>query len=199
MAATLLVEGTPAAEEFGEMSFSTRGVEGAVVLRMSRMAVDALIEERKVELSVDLKPALDKATLKERIARETAELGPEAPMADLLRRLMPKELVMPIARAVGGHPKRLLRQAGPQMTTDLIDILKDFRIPVSDYRPFQEAIVTAGGISVDEVNPATLESRRVRGLYFAGEVLDLDANTGGYNLQIAFSTGRLAGQLKHEA
>lgn len=199
VAATLLVEGTPAAEEFGEMSFSTRGVEGAVVLRMSRMAVDALIEERKVELSVDLKPALDKATLKERIARETAELGPEAPMADLLRRLMPKELVMPIARAVGGHPKRLLRQTGPQMTTDLIDILKDFRIPVSDYRPFQEAIVTAGGISVDEVNPATLESRRVRGLYFAGEVLDLDANTGGYNLQIAFSTGRLAGQLKHEA
>ena len=84
------------------------------------------------------------------------------------------------------------------MTETLIRTLKDFRIPVSDYRPFEEAIVTAGGIMVSEVNPATMESRLVRGLYFAGEVLDLDANTGGYNLQIAFSTGRLAGRLKHE-
>lgn len=161
ISAKLLLDGTAVAEEFGEMSFSPRGVEGAVVLRMSRTAVDA-------------------------------------PMADLLRRLVPKELVMPIAKAVGGHPKRLLRQAAPEMAETLIRTLKDFRIPVSDYRPFEEAIVTAGGITVSEVNPATMESRLVRGLYFAGEVLDLDANTGGYNLQIAFSTGRLAGRLKHE-
>lgn len=165
---------------------------------MSRTAVDALIEGHRVELSVDLKPALDEATLRERIGRETGELGPEAPMADLLRRLVPKELVMLIAKAVGGHPKRLLRQAAPEMAETLIRTLKDFRIPVSDYRPFEEAIVTAGGITVSEVNPATMESKLVRGLYFAGEVLDLDANTGGYNLQIAFSTGRLAGRLKHE-
>ena len=198
ISAKLLLDGTAVAEEFGEMSFSPRGVEGAVVLRMSRTAVDALIEGHRVELSVDLKPALDEATLRERIGRETGELGPEAPMADLLRRLVPKELVMPIAKAVGGHPKRLLRQAAPEMAETLIRTLKDFRIPVSDYRPFEEAIVTAGGITVSEVNPATMESRLVRGLYFAGEVLDLDANTGGYNLQIAFSTGRLAGRLKHE-
>ena len=198
ISAKLLLDGTAVAEEFGEMSFSPRGVEGAVVLRMSRTAVDALIEGHRVELSVDLKPALDEATLRERIGRETGELGPEAPMADLLRRLVPKELVMPIAKAVGGHPKRLLRQAAPEIAETLIRTLKDFRIPVSDYRPFEEAIVTAGGITVSEVNPATMESRLVRGLYFAGEVLDLDANTGGYNLQIAFSTGRLAGRLKHE-
>lgn len=198
ISAKLLLDGTAVAEEFGEMSFSPRGVEGAVVLRMSRTAVDALIEGHRVELSVDLKPALDEATLRERIGRETGELGPEAPMADLLRRLVPKELVMPIAKAVGGHPKRLLRQAAPEMAETLIRTLKDFRIPVSDYRPFEEAIVTAGGITVSEVNPATMESKLVRGLYFAGEVLDLDANTGGYNLQIAFSTGRLAGRLKHE-
>ena len=80
-------------------------------------------------------------------------------MADLLRRLVPKELVMPIAKAVGGHPKRLLRQAAPEMAETLIRTLKDFRIPVSDYRPFEEAIVTAGGITVSEVNPATMESR----------------------------------------
>ena len=78
-----------------------------------------------------------------------------------------------------------------------IKVLKDFRMPVSDYRPFEEAIVTAGGVCVDEIDPETLESRMIRGLYFAGEVMDLDADTGGYNLQIAFSTGYLAGQLGH--
>ena len=99
----------------------------------------------------------------------------------------------------GTHPKRLLSSFTPTLEEELIRVLKDFRIPISDYRPFTEAIITAGGISVGEVNPRTLESLRIRGLYFAGEVLDLDANTGGYNLQIAFSTGRLAGLLRHEA
>lgn len=199
IAARLLIDGATAAEEFGEMSFSPRGMEGAVVLRMSRTAVDALIEERRVELSVDLKPALDEATLRARIAREAEELGPQSPMSDLLRRLVPKELVRPIAKVVGSHPKRPLDQSAPDLPERLAEALKDFRIPVSDYRPFEEAIVTAGGVDVREVNPSTMESRLVRGLYFAGEVLDLDANTGGYNLQIAFSTGRLAGRLKHEA
>jgi len=78
----------------------------------------------------------------------------------------------------------------------LTSALKSFRIPISDYRPFEEAIVTAGGVELSEINPHTLESLKVKGLYFAGEVMDIDANTGGYNLQIAFSTGRLAGQLK---
>lgn len=95
-----------------------------------------------------------------------ASLGPEAPMADLLRRLVPKELVMLIAKAVGGHPKRLLRQAAPEMAETLIRTLKDFRIPVSDYRPFEEAIVTAGGITVSEVNPATMESKFGTGIVF---------------------------------
>ena len=195
----LLVDGERVTDEFGEMAFSSRGVEGAVVLRMSRQAVDALIEGHKVELSLDLKPALDAETVRERIAREKAALPAGGVMSDLLRKLMPREMMIPVARMVGTHPKRLLSSFTPAQEEELIRVLKDFRIPVSDYRPFTEAIVTAGGVSVEEVNPRTMESQRIRGLYFAGEVLDLDANTGGYNLQIAFSTGRLAGMMRHEA
>lgn len=194
----LLVDGECVAEEFGEMSFSTRGAEGAVVLRMSRKAVDALIEDKRVELSIDLKSALDEQILSDRIDREMAELTEDNVTADLLRKLMPKELIMVIARMIDLHPKRSLKEFTETAKRALITTLKDFRVPVSDYRPFEEAIVTAGGVDVSQVNPNTLESRLVGGLYFAGEVLDLDANTGGYNLQIAFSTGRLAGQLKHE-
>lgn len=195
----LLVDGERVTNEFGEMAFSSRGVEGAVVLRMSRRAVDALIEGHKVELSLDLKPALDAETVRERIARERAALPAGGVVSDLLRKLMPREMMPPVARMIGTHPKRLLSSFTPTQEEELIRVLKDFRIPISDYRPFTEAIITAGGISVGEVNPRTLESLRIRGLYFAGEVLDLDANTGGYNLQIAFSTGRLAGLLRHEA
>ncbi len=194
----LIIDGERVAEEFGEMSFSSRGAEGATVLRMSRKAVDALIDGRKVELSLDLKPALDKQTLQDRITREMEALTPENPTSDLLRKLMPRELVMPIAKLADTHPKRQLKYFDDKVCNALIDALKDFRIPVTDYRPFEEAIVTAGGVAVSEVNPETMESKIVRGLYFAGEVLDIDANTGGYNLQIAFSTGRLAGRLRHE-
>lgn len=194
----LLVDGERVAEEFGEMSFSSRGAEGAVVLRLSRMAVDALIEDKKVELSIDLKSALDEDILRERIAREMEELTEENVTADLMRKLMPKELLMPIAKMVGSHPKRPLGELDEALINALIKTLKDFRVPISDYRPFEEAIVTAGGVSVEQINPETLESKIIRGLYFAGEVLDLDGDTGGYNLQIAFSTGRLAGRLKNE-
>lgn len=194
----LLVDGERVTDEFGEMAFSSRGVEGAVVLRMSRQAVDALIEGHRVELSLDLKPALDAETVRERIARERAALPTGGVVSDLLRKLMPREMMTPVTRLIGTHPKRLLSTFNATQEEALIRVLKDFRIPISDYRPFTEAIVTAGGISVEEVNPRTLESCRIRGLYFAGEVLDLDANTGGYNLQIAFSTGRLAGLLRHE-
>lgn len=194
----LLVDGERVTDEFGEMAFSSRGVEGAVVLRMSRQAVDALIEGHRVELSLDLKPALDAETVRERIARERAALPTGGVVSDLLRKLMPREMMTPVTRLIGTHPKRLLSTFNATQEEALIRVLKDFRIPISDYRPFTEAIVTAGGVSVEEVNPRTLESRRIRGLYFAGEVLDLDANTGGYNLQIAFSTGRLAGLRRHE-
>lgn len=194
--ATLYIDDEAVREEFGEIGFSTRGIEGAVALRMSRDAIDALIDERRVKLSLDLKSALDEQTLRDRIARERADLEPTEFFGELLRKLVPKPLVMPVAQAVDIFPRSYVSKLSEADVDRLIKTLKGLEFPITDYAPFEYAVVTAGGVCCDEVNPATMESLKVHGLYFAGEVLDLDANTGGYNLQIAFSTGKLAGMLK---
>ena len=194
--AQLVVDGEVVREEFGEIGFSERGIEGAVALRLSRDAVDALIDERKVTIVLDMKPALDEETLFDRIKREIAEMQPEEFFAELLRKLVPKNLVVPIARELDVHSKNYIRKVTDAEINRLIKVLKGMVFPITDYAPFEYAVVTAGGVCCDEVNKYTMESLKVGGLYFAGEVLDLDANTGGYNMQIAFSTGRLAGQLK---
>lgn len=194
--ARLIVEDEIVREEFGEISFSDRGIEGAVALRVSRDAVDALIDEKRVKLVIDMKPALTEEMLQERIRREMEEMQPEEFFSELLRKLVPKHLVMPIAHEMDVHSKNYLRKVTDAEITRLVKILKGFVFPITDYAPFEYAVVTAGGVRCDEVNKYTMESLKVKGLYFAGEVLDIDANTGGYNLQIAFSTGRLAGQLK---
>jgi predicted Rossmann fold flavoprotein len=194
--AGLMVDGETVASEFGEIEMSNRGLEGAVILRMSRTAVDALIEERKVEVVLDLKPALTEDILRARIAREVEQLQPQAFAIELLRKMLPRNLVYFVADSAGIHPKTYAARLTPEETDRIIAAMKHVVFPVSDYGPWEQAIVTAGGIATDEVDPETLQSRLVKGLYFAGEVLDLDADTGGYNLQIAFSTGRLAAQLK---
>ncbi len=194
--AQLVVDGEVVREEFGEIGFSERGIEGAVALRLSRDAVDALIDERKVKIVLDMKPALDEETLFDRIKREIAEMQPEEFFSELLRKLVPKNLVMPIAHELDVHSKNYIRKVTDAEIRRLIKVLKGMVFPIVDYAPFEYAVVTAGGVCCDEVNKYTMESLKVKGLYFAGEVLDLDANTGGYNMQIAFSTGRLAGQLK---
>lgn len=194
--AQLVVDGEVVREEFGEIGFSERGIEGAVALRLSRDAVDALIDERKVKIVLDMKPALDEDTLFDRIKREIAEMQPEEFFSELLRKLVPKNLVMPIAHELDVHSKNYIRKVTDAEIRRLIKVLKGMVFPIVDYAPFDYAVVTAGGVCCDEVNKYTMESLKVKGLYFAGEVLDLDANTGGYNMQIAFSTGRLAGQLK---
>ena len=194
--AQLIVEDEVVREEFGEISFSDRGIEGAVALRVSRDAVDALIDEKRVKLVIDMKPALTEEVLQERIHREIEEMQPDEFFSELLRKLVPKHLVMPIAHEMDVHSKNYIRKVTDAEINRLVKILKGFVFPITDYAPFEYAVVTAGGVRCDEVNKYTMESLKVKGLYFAGEVLDLDANTGGYNLQIAFSTGRLAGQLK---
>lgn len=194
--AQLIVEDEVIREEFGEISFSDRGIEGAVALRVSRDAVDALIDEKRVKLVIDMKPALTEEVLQERIHREIEEMQPDEFFSELLRKLVPKHLVMPIAHEMDVHSKNYIRKITDAEINRLIKILKGFVFPITDYAPFEFAVVTAGGVRCDEVNKYTMESLKVKGLYFAGEVLDIDANTGGYNLQIAFSTGRLAGQLK---
>ena len=194
--ATLWIDDEAVREEFGELGFSERGIEGAVALRMSRDAVDALIDGRRVKLVVDLKPALTEEVLRERISRELAELAPTEFFAELLRKLVPRPMVLPLAQELDIHSKTYVSKLTEAEITRLIRTLKGLTFPITDYAPFEYAVTTAGGVRCSEVNPETLESLKVRGLYFAGEVLDLDANTGGYNLQIAFSTGHLAGEMK---
>ena len=192
---SLLVDGAVAERRFGEMEFTAEGIAGgAIVLQVSRTAVDALIDGRRVELSVDLKPALSVEKLRNRIGREIEALGGDTPVKILLQKLLPIQLRSVIARAAG---LSLSAPAGSLSAADcekLVCALKEWRIPGRDYRPFTEAIVTAGGVDLAEVDPLTLASRRVRGLYFAGELLDIDADTGGYNIQIALSTGCRAGR-----
>lgn len=196
IALKLVVDGEVVQEEFGEMDFSNRGLDGAVILRVSRNAVDAVIEEKRVEIEIDLKSALTEEILSARIDREVADMPEEGTFGDLLRKLLPRPMVAPFAEKLS----ILTRMPVSRMTDDqkaaVIGLLKCWRLRVSDYRPFEEAIVTAGGVAVEDVDPQTMQSKLVKGLYFAGEVLDVDGDTGGYNLQIAFSTGHLAGRLK---
>lgn len=196
VAVKLIIDGEVAAEEFGEMEFGTRGVEGAVILRLSRMAVDAVIEEHKVELSIDMKSALDEDTLVARIERELEKTEEIEAVGDLLRKLLPKPMILPFAVETGLQLTMPVSRLTDAEKQTIITSLKDLRVAIDDYGTFEEAVVTAGGVDVSEVDPETLQSKLVKGLYFAGEVLDIDADTGGYNLQIAFSTGHLAGQLK---
>ncbi len=192
----LIIDGEVAADEFGDLSFSSRGIEGPITLKLSRMAVDAVIEGKDVRLSLDLKTALDEETLSARIDRELAELEPDLPLSDLLRKLMPKPLIAPFIAMLGIVLTTPVRDIDEDLKTRIIALLKAIEIPINDYGTFEEAVVTAGGVSCNEVDPKTMQSKLVKGLYFAGEVLDIDADTGGYNLQVAFSTGWLAGQLK---
>lgn len=196
VAARLYVDNELVREEFGEIGFSERGIEGAIALRMSRDAVDALIDERKVKIVLDMKPALTEEMLTERIRREIADMQPDEFFAELLRRLVPKQMVIPLAHELDVHSKNYIRKVTDAEIARLVKVLKGMTFPIVDYAPFEYAVVTAGGVRCDEVNRYTMQSNKVSGLYFAGEVLDIDANTGGYNMQIAFSTGRLAGQLR---
>ena len=196
VAARLYVDNELVREEFGEIGFSERGIEGAIALRMSRDAVDALIDERKVKIVLDMKTDLTEEMLTERIRREIADMQPEEFFAELLRRLVPKQMVIPLAHELDVHSKNYIRKVTDAEIARLVKVLKGMTFPIVDYAPFEYAIVTAGGVRCDEVNRYTMQSNKVSGLYFAGEVLDIDANTGGYNMQIAFSTGRLAGQLR---
>ncbi|MBQ0081650.1 MAG: aminoacetone oxidase family FAD-binding enzyme [Alistipes sp.] len=192
----LVVDDQTIKEEFGEVTFTDRGIEGAAELRLSRDGVDALLEGKKVKLVMDLKPALDEQMLRERIRREMESMSETDTFAELVRRLAPKPLIVPICKEIDVHSKLYISKVTEKDTERLIKVLKGWVFPIDDYSPFEHAVVTAGGVDCNEVNEFTMESKKVPGLYFAGEILDIDANTGGYNLQIAFSTGHLAGMLK---
>jgi predicted Rossmann fold flavoprotein len=164
-----------------------------VILTLSGEAVDALRREDQVQLALDLKPALDEQKLDARLLRDLEGRKKEA-MTSILRGLLPQELI-PLCLKMTDIPEgRMGGQVTAQERRRLKGWLKDFRLTVSGHRPFPEAIITAGGIDLREVDPRTMESRLVKGLFFAGEILDIQGDTGGYNLQAAFSTGWLAGR-----
>ncbi|MBN1955166.1 MAG: NAD(P)/FAD-dependent oxidoreductase [Anaerolineae bacterium] len=191
--ARLLVDGQQQADEFGEMIFTHFGVSGPTVLTLSRRAVDALRAGREVALSIDLKPALDEQKLDARLLRDLDAHG-KRQFHTLLKGLLPQKLISVCVDQVAIPADKPGHQVTAEERGRLRAWLKDFRLPVTGHRPLAEAIVTAGGVDTQEIDPRTMASRLVDGLYFAGEVLDFDADTGGYNLQAAFSTGWLAGQ-----
>ena len=188
----VLADGKKAGDIFGEMLFTHYGVSGPIVLTISKKAVDLLGEGKKVSLSIDLKPALDDKKLDIRLLRDLNSHGNKK-FKSILKLLLPQKLI-PVCIELTGIPgEKICNQINSAERKRLKLWLKDFRLEVTGHRSFNEAIITAGGVSLKEVNPKTLESRLVKNLYFAGEVLDIDADTGGYNLQAAFSTGYLAG------
>ncbi len=188
----LWIEGTQRAEAFGEMLFTRQGVSGPVILTLSKQAVDALRDGLRVRLAIDLKPALDEQQLDARLLRDLDAHGKKQ-FHTLLKGLLPRTLIPVCVDHVGIPADKPAHQITTGERQRLRLWLKDFRLDVTGHRPLAAAIITAGGVDTREVDPRTLESRLVSGLYFAGEVLDIDADTGGYNLQAAFSTGWLAG------
>lgn len=178
-------------DDFGEMLFTHFGVSGPVILSASAHMKNP--KEHSYKLYIDLKPALDYKTLDKRLQRDFAENN-NKDFINSLSALLPNKIIPIIVGLSGIAPSTKCNQITKEQRTGLVNLLKNFKLDVTDFRPIEEAIVTSGGINVKEINPKTMQSKIIDNLYFAGEVIDVDAYTGGFNLQIAFSTGYLAGQ-----
>lgn len=189
---TLLADGKKKAELFGEMMFAHFGVTGPIILSLSREAAQLLAEGRLVELLLNLKPALTPETLDGRVQRDFAKYHRKQ-LKNGLHDLLPGKLIEPVLDAAYLDPEKPIHQVTQEERGRLVKALRQLPLTVTRTRPLSEAIVTAGGVSVKEINPKTMESKLVENLYFAGEVVDVDAYTGGYNLQAAFSMGAAAG------
>lgn len=184
-------------EDFGEMLFTHYGVSGPIILSASAYVgkyknFEELFENKKIKLSLDMKPALAVEKLDERILRDFSELKNKA-FKNSLDKLLPKRMIDVIVELSKINPDKKVNEITKTERQNLVKLLKNFELYIKTFRPIDEAIITSGGISVKEVNPKTMESKIVSGLFFAGEVLDVDSYTGGFNLQIAYSTGYTAG------
>ena len=203
----LLIQGTVAEDEFGDLDFTDGGIEGPIGFQVSRKAVKALINGSKVKLNIDLKPGVDLTELTTRVKELWAEIDRDPRSRNLrekercrilLGKLLPWELIPAFTMC---HPEILTLERRSRTQTkvwvNLVSIakaLKCWSFDIAGFVGYERAVVTAGGIDTDEIIAKTMESRLHKGLYFCGEVLDVDADTGGYNLQLAFSTGHLAGE-----
>ena len=179
----------PVFEDFGEMLFTHFGLSGPMVLSAS-----AHMEQgKKYSIAIDLKPALTVEELSKRVARDFAE-NPNKDYVNSLDDLLPKKLITVIVDLSGIDPRKKVNSVTREERGRLAELLKKLEFTVTGTRPVEEAIITSGGVNVKEINPKTMESKLVKGLYFAGEVIDVDALTGGYNMHIAMATGALAGE-----
>lgn len=178
--------------DFGEMMFAHFGLTGPVILSASAHMKN--IEKESYKIHLDLKPALSDKQLDERVLRDFSE-NMNKDFANSLDALLPKALIPVIVELSGTDPHKKVNSVTAAERRQLTELLKNIEFNVIGFCPIEQAIITSGGINVKEINPSTMESKIVRGLYFAGEIIDVDALTGGFNLQIAFSTGRLAGLL----
>lgn len=177
--------------EMGEMLFTHFGVSGPLVLSASSHIPQ--VESGRYIFYIDLKPALDEKKLDERILRDFKEI-PNRIFANSLSKLLPSKMIPTVVELSGIDGEKQVNSVTKQERQRLVSLLKAFPVHIRSFRPIAEAIVTSGGVKVSEVSPKTMESKLVKGLYFAGEILDVDGYTGGFNLQIAFSTGCLAGE-----
>jgi predicted Rossmann fold flavoprotein len=189
----VLIDGKRRAEAGGEMLFTHFGVSGPVIISLSKQVVDAMRSGGSVTLALDLKPALNEGGLEAQLQRDLAAHGRQKART-LIKGLLPGKLVEVCADLTRISPDKPAHQVTAGERKRLRAWLKDFRLEVTGHRPFSEAIITAGGVDTRQVDPRTMASRLVEGLYFAGEVLDIDGPSGGYNLQAAFSTGWVAGR-----
>lgn len=178
--------------EFGEMLFTHFGVSGPCILSASSY-IGAYLENRSVRLSIDLKPALTIEQLDKRVLKDFSETK-NRQFKNALDKLLPQKIIPIVIMKSGISPDKRVNVISKEERQQLIKAIKHFDMEITGFRGFEEAIITHGGIDVKEINPATMESKKVKGLHFAGEVLDIDAVTGGYNLQIAWSTGYAAGK-----
>ena len=184
--------------DFGEMLFTHFGVSGPVILSASAVLVrykniTKLMQENKVKLVIDLKPALDNQKLDHRILRDFEELKNKE-FKNSLEKLLPRKMINTFIKLTGIDPEKRVNVITKEERKTIVNTLKNFEITLNGFGSIDEAIITKGGIGLKEINPKTMESKIIKGLYFAGEIMDLDAFTGGFNLQIAWSTGYSAGK-----
>lgn len=184
-------------EDFGEMIFTHFGISGPTILSGSAHLVrykdiDNLFKNQKIKLQIDLKPALTEEQLDDRILRDFKEFKNKQ-FKHSLDKLLPQKMIPVIIEKSKIDENKRVNEITKEERKRIIKLLKDFEVTIKDFRPVEEAIITSGGINIKEINPKTMESKLIKGLYFAGEVIDVDAYTGGFNLQIAYSTGYTAG------
>ncbi|MDP2927414.1 MAG: NAD(P)/FAD-dependent oxidoreductase [Candidatus Omnitrophota bacterium] len=179
--------------EIGELIFTSSGISGPLVITLSGKVIDLLAPNKTVFVDIDLKPALSIQQLDARLLREF-KLNSKKSIKNMLKELLPLRLIMVFTDAAGIDPLKKCSQITQKEREKIISLLKGFHLEISGPRPIEEGMVTRGGVSLKQIDPRTMESRLVKGLYFCGEMIDVDADTGGFNLQAAFSTGYLAGE-----